>query len=78
MSKNMNESQRNEFIRDICTLIATNTRYPTEPEKEMIALKIVTKYPFLKDPKIGNCLIEWVRIEYIIMYKQYTVYNIKI
>ena len=68
MSKNLNGSQRNEFIRDICTLITTNTRYPTEPERQMIAQKIVTKYPFLKDPKIGNCSTEWVRIKYIIMY----------
>ena len=72
MSKNLNGSHRNEFIRDICTLITTNTRYPTEPERQMIALKIVTKYPFLKDPKIGNCSTEWVRIKYIIMYIQCT------
>ena len=72
MSKNLNGSQRNEFIRDICTLITTNTRYPTEPERQMSALKIVTKYPFLKDPKIGNCSTEWVRIKYIIMYIQCT------
>ncbi|XP_028416930.1 uncharacterized protein LOC114541140 [Dendronephthya gigantea] len=58
-SKNLNGNQRNEFNRDICTLISTHTRYPTEAERQIIAQKIVAKYPFLKDPKICSTSTEW-------------------
>ena len=61
-SKNLNGNQRNEFNRDICTLISTHTTYPTETERQIIAQKIVAKYPFLKDPKIGSTSTEWVRL----------------
>jgi hypothetical protein len=59
---NLNGNQRNELVRDICTLISTHTRYPTEAERQIIAQKVVAKYPFLKDPKIGCTSTEWVRL----------------
>jgi hypothetical protein len=58
----LNGNQCNEFNRDICTLISTRTRYPTEAERQIIAQKIVAKYPFQKDPKIGSTSTEWVRL----------------
>ena len=35
---------------------------PIETERQIIAQKIVAKYPFLKDPKIGSTSVEWVRL----------------
>lgn len=59
-AKSFNASQRNEFVRDICILVATYTRYPTETERQLIAQKIVMKFAFLKDPTIGQNSNEWV------------------
>ena len=60
-ARSFNASQRNEFVRDLCTLIATKTRYPTEAERQLIAQKIIQTFPFLKDPPIGNYdSNEWV------------------
>ena len=69
LSGMMTPSQRNQLLRDICTLTSTNTRYPTEEERRTIAQKIVEAYPFLKDTKIGNTSTEWVsftKIKYIV------------
>ncbi len=60
-AKAFNASQRNEFVRDICILVSTYTRYPTEAERQLIAQKIFTKFTFLKDPMIGQNSNEWVR-----------------
>jgi hypothetical protein len=60
LSKFLNPSQRNEFVRDICTLISTNTRYPTENERTAIARQIIDMYPFLKDHKMTDSSCEWV------------------
>ena len=59
-AKAFNVSQRNEFVRDICTLVSTYTRYPTEAERQLIAQRVVTKFMFLKDPTIGQNFNEWV------------------
>ena len=69
LSGMMTPSQRNQLLRDICTLTSTNTRYPTEEERRTIVQKIVEAYPFLKDTKIGNTSTEWVsftKIKYIV------------
>jgi hypothetical protein len=58
--KNFSSNQRNDFNRDICTLISTRTLYPREAERQLIAQKIVGKFPFLKDPILGENSTEWV------------------
>ena len=70
-AKSFNSSQRNEFVRDLCTLIATKTIYKTEAERQLIAEKIIQTFPFLKDPPIGNNSNEWVsdlNCKYITIY----------
>ena len=59
-AKSFNSSQKNEFVRNLCTLIATKTIYKTEAEKQLIGEKIIQTFPFLKDPPIGNHSNEWV------------------
>jgi hypothetical protein len=58
--KNFSSNQRNDFNRVICTLISTRTLYPREAERQFIAQKIVGKFPFLKDPILGENSTEWV------------------
>ena len=53
-AKSFNASERNEFAHDLCALIATKIRYPTEAERQLIAQKIIQTFPFLKDLPIGN------------------------
>ena len=70
-AKSFNSSQRNEFARDLCTLIATKTRYPTEAERQLIAQKIIQSFPLMKDLPIGNDSNGWVsdlNCEYVTIY----------
>ena len=58
-AKSFNSSKRNEFVRDLCTLIARNTIHKSEAERQLIAEKIIQTFPFLIDPPIGNDSNEW-------------------
>ncbi|XP_028418111.1 uncharacterized protein LOC114543235 [Dendronephthya gigantea] len=55
----LSQTQRSEFIRDICTDISSSGVYfLNKAERNQVALAIVTKYPHLKD-SIGSGLGSW-------------------
>ncbi len=53
----LTETQRREFVRDICTDISSNGVYfLNKEERNKVSLTIVTRYPHLKD-SIGSGLV---------------------
>ena len=56
-NKSLTGNQRNEFVRDICSNIASNGVYfLNKIERNQVAAAIVSKYPHLKDP-IGSGMV---------------------
>ncbi|XP_028418061.1 uncharacterized protein LOC114542873 [Dendronephthya gigantea] len=56
--KNLPGNVRDEFNRDICSSIKVHTMNPKKHERETVAFKIISKYPFLAD-KIGSGISSW-------------------
>ena len=45
----LSSSLRNEFTRDVCSVLRMHTMNPTKSEREYVAFQIIKKFPFLAD-----------------------------